>query len=94
MLLFLIIRIAFLACSMKRDREELVGRGVAVAHIDENGEIKEQQAINEQFIKDKQPTLFDDFGSRCASLFLDGGGLMILVRSGAICSFRAGICEL
>ncbi len=38
----------------------LIEQAITVAHIDENGEIKEQQEINERFLKDKQPTLFAD----------------------------------
>lgn len=38
----------------------LVEQHIAVAHIDENGEIKQQQEINEQFVEDSQPTLFGE----------------------------------
>ena len=38
----------------------LIEQHITVAHIDENGEIKDQQEINDQFVKDRQPTLFDE----------------------------------
>ena len=38
----------------------LVEQHITIAHIDENGEIKDQQEINDQFVKDRQPTLFDE----------------------------------
>ena len=38
----------------------LVEQYITVAHIDEHGEIKDQQEINDQFVKDRQPTLFDE----------------------------------
>ncbi len=38
----------------------LIEQHINVAHIDENGEIKDQQEINDQFVKDRQPTLFDE----------------------------------
>lgn len=62
------LQVAVMCSEMKPEqchRGKLIGntlieQGITVAHIDENGEIKEQREINEQFLKDKQPTLFAD----------------------------------
>lgn len=45
--------------------DTLLEQGIAVVHIDENGNSKEQQVVEEQ-LTGGQPTLFEDFDSRVA----------------------------